>query len=68
MTDIVEWLRWQAGLDERYDEAADEIERLRKALRCAGECHAGRWYASDHENYEFYVEQFIDRMMRGDHE
>jgi len=34
MEDIVEWLRWNAKEQgSRFGEAADEIERLREALR-----------------------------------
>ena len=30
MSDIVEWLESQAGLDDRYQQAADEIDRLKR--------------------------------------
>ncbi|KPK41328.1 MAG: hypothetical protein AMJ65_09635 [Phycisphaerae bacterium SG8_4] len=41
MSDIVEWLESQAGLDDRYQQAADEIERLQRVVDAAVERIAG---------------------------
>ena len=32
-SELVEWLESQAGLDDRYQQAADEIERLQRVVR-----------------------------------
>jgi hypothetical protein len=53
-SELVEWLESQAGLDDRYQQAADEIERLEDRLFMRGEMEKPPCFVCGYNGPDYY--------------